>query len=151
MKAKVEFNGDMDEYRAAVNTNMTDAPTPTIWDKIMRKIFGEETLLGMKISELDKAIADEKMKWDKIKENDKNTAAHVNSLQEENARLNNDLEETHDALETARTAMANLHGKVAAREVEYEDRIKDLERQIMGMRTIGKANDYDAEMKGIQL
>ena len=104
---KVEFNGDMDEYRAAVNANMSCGPASD-----------EDTI--------------KKLMYDN------------GNLSRDNAKLKNELD-------TARKAMANLHGKNAAREVEYEDRIKELETQISNERLIRKENDYDVPMKGIQL
>ena len=97
---RVEFNGDMDEYRAAVNANMSCGPA-----------------------------------------SDEDT---IKKLMQDNAELTN-------ALDTARKAMANQYGKSAAREVELEKRIKELETQISNERLIRKANDYDVAMKGIQL
>ena len=126
MKARVEFNGDMDEYRAAVNANMTD--NPTMWGKV-KKVCRDATRLDLS-AEI----------------NDANgiTEVVIKDLQGQ-------ITELKVALDTARTAMANLHGKVAAREVEYEDRIKELETQITNERLIRKENDYDVDMKGIQL
>ena len=107
-KSKVEFNGNMDEYRAAVNANMN------------KKSYGYGE------------VSPDKKELVMIR------------LADENERLKNELD-------TARKAMANLHGKVAAREVEYEDRIKELETQISNERLIRKENDYDVPMKGITL
>ena len=160
-KSKVEFNGDMDEYRAAVNANMT--AKMTMWDKVKTNLFNR--FIGLDKKAMDeiktKAVAKAEDQNKTIftdpngntititgepgKDHGEAMEEYINNMQSENVKLKNELD-------TARKAMTNLHGKSAAKEVEYEDRIKDLERQIRGMRTIGKEkSDYDVAMKGIQL
>ena len=104
---RVEFNGDMDEYRAAVNANMSCGPASD-----------EDTI--------------KKLMYDN------------GDLSRDNAKLKNELD-------TARKAMAKQYGKSAEREVELENRIKELETQLSNERLIRKENNYDVPMKGITL
>ena len=81
-------------------------------------------------------------------------AKGLNEKVEMEVDIKNLLDEIHKLngeLDTARKAMAKQYGKSAAKEVEYENRIKELEKQVSSMRVIGKEGDYNADMKGIKL
>ena len=55
MKAKVEFNGDMDEYRAAVNANMSCGPASD--EDTIKKLMQDNAELTNALDTARKAMA----------------------------------------------------------------------------------------------